>query len=918
MPAYDPTARDTSNKRPASIGAEDIVKKKNALFGLSNSALSKPQSQQSELQTPQSSQKPVQRPQSMESKPMTLDIDDEIGEINLGFSRRKGKSTGAKDRPATSSAHESKPSFGSKNEDEVHHVEEEGEEAESEYLSAVLSRGDKKDKKPAAMLGGIKPGETMKSSFGKLSLPTETVKSPTSELVISKEGFNSIKESGFPQLGGDEKRESVKSPVGILGKKELQEPHGQTTLQGKSVASIVSHGVRKEKADGFGSRYENLQGSGLSGTGGWDGSIRDMVASTEVVQAKDALTYGHLKETEEYYKRRTKETEEYYENRYKRLKEAIEEEKAKWEEIHEKELKLLRKENEDLRENMNRHLERERERMREMMSLEIESKEKIHRYELQRQRRMFEEENDSLKKQFEAQTKLNNLADEIKTSSKKLISISDKIEVGGGSLAHGPRGELRDREKQVEELERKLKHELEMVNDEKKRLDRIRLELESRDNLEKQSLEKERELLRQEYNRLNDLQDSIKKQETDKARSLEKERMMYEVERVKLEKEEMTLKEEYNTKYHELEVQAEVVEMRKREFEKVLDKTEAKFLLQKEELERTTKRLAAIEMDLVARVKELEYKEMQVSKGAEEVQKRMDLLELERITFEKERGQILKMADATRKENAAFRKFRQDFEAEKEDTMRLKGDLTVFAANLRKERNKISEEKSNINMLQKTLEGLKHDYVKEITLGQQKPVEITAQSMYPIETSQETSPTKQSYVYKSPRSPSWGYTSKAYTDKENVVVNSVTSPQAVPMNSDRYVRLKDLRKDVNNGRHERKITPIIVVEEPRIIYEDSVKSSTKKERKFEDPDDWMKNITPKGIPVLGDTFNYRSYMAELKEFDKVSNKNQGYVVTEEEGLKQTKKEINPLSSPKMYFAGNLSRKLRTMTNMSDF
>lgn len=912
MPAYDPTARDTRNKRPATANPE-LAKKKEALFGLSNSAMTNMnKTQSSDLQNSNfQDNKPLQRPQTTETK--ASKDEEDFGEINIGFSRRKNQHSANKKKPEETKDNKSlspgRPPLGNKTDFEHKEVEDE-EDEESKYLSSFLNK-DKKDQKN--LMGGSRLGDnnTQKGSMvrtvSNTAEITTPVKSPRSEFTMSKEGFFQTKELYLPPAAGSDKKEDSsipRNPIGILGKKDLSEPQGTLQLQpqltlGKTVTNLGNSMVRKERVEGFGSRGENLQGSGVSGISAEAYSIHAGLPGG----LKDAGLQVYMKETEEYYRKRSKESEEYYENRFKQLKKAMEEEKAKWEEIHEKELKLVKKENEDLKENMNKHLERERERIKEMFALETESKEKIHSYELQRQRHQFEEENYSLKKQLEAQAKLNSLADEIKNSSNKLISLSDKMEHGHSGASFGIKGDFKEKEKQLEDLEKKLRHELEMVNDERKRLDRIRLEIEGRDREERETMEKERANLRQEYTRLNELQDSIRKQELDKMRNLEKERTLYQMEREKLEKESQRTKEEYSRKYHELEVQVELHNIKKNEFDKVLDKTEMEFLKKQEEIEATMKRLTGIETDLMRRVKELEHKEMMVRKSSEEVQRRLDLLELDRITFEKERTHVIKMADQTREDNEKIARFRHDFEDEQQRNVQLRSELAAFAASMRNERDQLAEERNNFANMSKALETLKHDYVKEIGLGQRKALAETHRPpLHNRERSQDSMLDKAPFINATTGAATWGSGQKNPQGRENRYNEGFGASGAVYPPNDRLVRLKDLKDSIaGDASMWRELRS---GDEIKKAAEENSKVFKKMMHNSDGFQNWAKSTSNTEMmkPQQSEKFDYNSYMAQLKQFDRTSNINQSYIEMEREELLMKKISSNSMYSPKKSYS----------------
>ena len=894
---YDPTVRETSNKR-STVSSEDMAKRKSALFGLSNASQTggnKSQISDSGMQGLQTGSK-LQRPQTTEAK--TTKDEDELGEINIGFSRRGGGKTvtAAKERPFTSPGN-------MKTVPETKTIEnikedEDDEDMQSEYLSTVISRDKKDTKKPTVNLkftssvGG--------TGLGKISSPTNAgdtttpKKSPRSDFMNSKEGFYVAKEVTVSQLMEEKERKDAtgnitRSPVGILGKKELLEPQNQQG-QAKSVASI-GNPLLRNRIDGHGHTVSS-QLSGGSGFG--EGSIKDGHGVMLDI-GKDGTLQGYMREVEEHYKRRSREAEEYFENRYKQLKTAIEEEKRKWEEIHEKEVKMLKKENEEMRDSMTRQIERERDRMKEMFNLELESKDKIHKYELERQRHIFEDENDSLKKRLEAQAKLNTLADEIKESSNKLFSLSNKIETEKGTGSFGIKGELREKEKRIEDLERKLLHELEIVNDERKRIDRMRTELETRESEEREELQKEKEHIRQEFARLNELQEALRRQELEKMRGLEKERLKYEHEREKLSKEELRMKDEFNKKFHDLEVQMELYEVRTREFEKIMEITEASFRQKQDQMETSMRRLVVVETDLIAKVRELEHKELLVNKNASEVQSRLNILELERITFEKERGQVLKLAEQAREDGEKLRKFRLDFENDQHKNIRLRSELAGLANNLRHEKSKLNEEKSNMVHMQRTLDDLRHGFVKEVDLGANKHFIPESKNVFngTVQHNRERSqeiPIPRAYhtsgsALNSP--------SKASVKQEVPVERN----RSALKEDSRYAKLKNLRVESIERveAEDRNVKKVgagaikIISSSPTVEYQTNIKTWQKSAINIENPP------KEKKTPIL-DTFHYGNYMRQLQAYDKVSHNNQSYISTEKEELTKShsKRQPSPL------------------------
>jgi hypothetical protein len=570
------------------------------------------------------------------------------------------------------------------------------------------------------------------------------------------------------------------------------------------------------------------------------------------------------RETEEFYKKRMKEAEEYYEKRFEDLKKALEEHKKKWEGNYVKEIEQLKKEKEELRESSRVQVDRERDRLKEIFNLELESKDKVHKYEMERQKHLLEEQNEGLKRQLEAQSRLNALADEVRTSSNKLITLTDRLDKDNNKEGTGKKTELAERERRVEELELRLKHEQTMWESEKKRLEKLRAELDDREGDIQKMLERERELLRGEYQRLTELQDSIKDQETDKRRKFDNEKKAWENDRVRLEEENKKLKMEYRDKYEQMEMQVELFETQKHEFEEMIEKSEVALRQKHDEVDSTRKRLTIQEAEMLRRFKALEHKEMISRKDHEELESKLNLLEIERLSLEKERMEMRGVAQKSREDVEVLSKFKREWEVEKERNTKMKLDMDMLSRTIQQEREKMTNEKSTISNLHKTLEGIRFNYVKEFAATGPQPyissTKIATDNLLAFGGGKENTGGMDNYRQ------TMNYTKERSRSplREN---NRKQEPMKI------LTSLNDLKKKDNYVR----------AEEPAVI-------------------DNSKLTTAKG-------FNYKTYMDQLKQYDKKTSGNQTYIDMEKEGLMKNKVD---------YGSGGLMRIKSLATSESSF
>lgn len=589
----------------------------------------------------------------------------------------------------------------------THHLKDDGEDdRQSEYVPSGLSRpatrgGRPEEKKSTKNILDTDFGSGLGGGFTK-KLPISNIaddRSDTHSVITQK------------QHGGDTTTANASTNY----------PGDTTGLFKKNLNSSDISDQRKPPLSKFEEKMANIM---RGGTGGGS-SIPQANPRTElsIPAFEDGVSrqgFGGQDKSflgEETIKKVLKDTEDYYKGALEDLKKHHREEKEKWEAAHAKEVELLKKEKSMLLEQMEVSLQRERDRLKELHQLELQSKDKMHSYELERQKHLLEEQAESLKKQLEAQIKLNALAEEVRLSSNKLQTLSDKIDAEKRFDDNSKKRELDERERLTEEREMKIKADLDILEREKQRYDRLLMDLDEKENEAMRKIDREKTLVAQEYRRLSELQESLKQAELEKRRELTNEKAQLENLRVKLEKESLEIKEEYRKKYADLEIQISLFEEQKKEFLRQHSEDEKILRRKIDEADALRKKIAQEESELLKKLKNAEIRELQLVKMTDELQTKLDLLNMERSTFEQEKLKVHEIAKRASEEMEFVNKFKMEFDMEKEKNHRMKIELDSYATTLQKERLKIDEEKASLTLLQKTLEGMRYGYVKELSTG---------------------------------------------------------------------------------------------------------------------------------------------------------------------------------------------------------
>ena len=338
---------------------------------------------------------------------------------------------------------------------------------------------------------------------------------------------------------------------------------------------------------------------------------------------------------EESIKKILKDTEEHYKSMMEDQKRQSKEERVKLVDAHQKEIDMLKREKQLVIEQTELSLRREIERMKELHSQETESIKNLHKYEIEREKHLAQEQAENLKHQLEAQTRLSTLAEEYRSSSTKINSLFERIQKEQSSDEKNKKQELDTRVRQLEDQERKVKLDLQTIEREKERYDRLREDLEARESEVKRQSTTERELLQKELSRLSDLQREVRDSEQEKWRELTADKEQLERLRVKIEKENLEIKKDYTRKYKELDVKIQEYEKNKQSFEEHRSSLEQELNRKQAELDEIKQTAIVSESEALRKLKNAESKELLAFRKSEDLEGRLEVFESERSRFQK-------------------------------------------------------------------------------------------------------------------------------------------------------------------------------------------------------------------------------------------------------------------------------------------
>jgi hypothetical protein len=255
------------------------------------------------------------------------------------------------------------------------------------------------------------------------------------------------------------------------------------------------------------------------------------------------------------------------------------------------------------------------------------------------------------------------------------------------------------------------------------------------------------------------------------------------------------------------------------------------------------------------------------------------MFQMDKLSFEREKIKVQEIANRSHNDVEMVNKFKREFEAEKEKNHLLKLELDKYAQGIQNEKIKLEEEKNSLSNMQKTLEGLRYNYVKEYS----HTMERTGSQGNLIKNI-----SKESYYGNFPGAAKKTGT-QFYTQEDekvdrppkdpNFMAGTITGEKRMRATFQADARKKD---DLNTS-----------AEGKYILLKDAKRADVR--TTVTEPD--IRNA-----PASSKGFNLQNYMQQLKEYDKYTTGNQSYITMEKEGLLKNKLEIE---------TGNIARMMRT-------
>lgn len=341
--------------------------------------------------------------------------------------------------------------------------------------------------------------------------------------------------------------------------------------------------------------------------------LYDIETLKDKVKEEKSKGESALKEEKEAFKRK----EDINTKTIDDIRETYSTDKKFLEDTYKSQIELLKEENRILKQQYEKNLAQERENLTFVHKTALDNQEHIFKTQLESQKKLFEEQNEMLKKQLEQQLEINKLVSKVDSSSKFIDEIVAKIKQDKDQLYENENLNLKNKEHMLKIFEEQVKAREKNVELEKEDLSKFRQELEKRDLEMRKNQNEEKRRIDKEIERINELQRELKALEYNSKEKfeVEKQELLNNIQKEKNECE--ILRTTLNKQIMEYDSKLKVLNDEKSFFENYKNEANRNIDFKQKNLEEKRKEILAMDVEIKNKTKLLNDKEFYLEEKAE-------------------------------------------------------------------------------------------------------------------------------------------------------------------------------------------------------------------------------------------------------------------------------------------------------------
>ncbi|CAD8105769.1 unnamed protein product [Paramecium sonneborni] len=326
-------------------------------------------------------------------------------------------------------------------------------------------------------------------------------------------------------------------------------------------------------------------------------------------------------------------------------------------------------------------------------------------------------ENEILKQQLGEQKQLDHLAEKINVSAKELELLKNQLYQKNEQQTQDKIKQLDSKQNEIKEKESQLEKERSYLENEKRRLTNLQDDISRREQLFQASVDGEKKSLQSEKQLLQDIKESLRNLELETKKRLEQENLLLQRQKNEFEIHKNELNSQAQSKLRQLDVDRQIFEQQKLEYTEFTQKNNEIIQQRYADIEKQQQKIGAKEMQLIAQQRDLDMKNNQVSSLHAEYTRKLALVENERQLLLGKLKEINDKEQFYQQEITNIQEFKQQYQQEKEQIQKQKIELSSQQSMNQQDKIQIEQEKSQLNMMHKTLSHLRQEITQNTLQG---------------------------------------------------------------------------------------------------------------------------------------------------------------------------------------------------------
>lgn len=370
-------------------------------------------------------------------------------------------------------------------------------------------------------------------------------------------------------------------------------------------------------------------------------------------------------------------------------------------------LKLLEKEMNSAQEEREKALAEVKARAKAQLDQELQSLDQDYQSNIAQMKEWFEAKKKAIENVKVQQNKLESLTQIISKHSQTISSLSNRFSKDKEYTEDVKVQELAGKERALDSREARLATQVQLLEQEKQRLESKQRNIEEADEKFRKIIDEQREKLMEEKKAMKDLQESLKQQDREKKQILALEQHRLSLLEEQVEREEKNIEAEIENKEKEIREKENMMEIEKNEAYGQIEFEKNILHSQISQLENFKRSIPTLNADLNRRIGTCEERSKQLRVERENLQKAKEMMEKDRMLFEKEAEKIHAICTEIDKETEGLMDQKNELERRKGEIEVKRQEVLTIISKSRQDKQRVEHLKTALSQRMRVFESLK-------------------------------------------------------------------------------------------------------------------------------------------------------------------------------------------------------------------